>query len=207
MTDDPSGSEIDVRASDADREATMTRLRDAAAEGRLTLDELAQRIEAADGAGTRGELARLEADLPSVPTSRVAATPAPRRLFGILGGDTLSGPFELSGECRVINVMGGADLDLTHAVLTEGEVTVRVFSLMGGSNIIVPDGVHVEHSGIGVLGWDKVEQPAGADALPPGAPVVRIRSISIMGGNDVKRSAPRPWVWPWQRRRRGLPSG
>jgi Domain of unknown function (DUF1707)/Cell wall-active antibiotics response 4TMS YvqF len=203
--DQPSG-EIDVRASDADREATMARLRDAAGEGRLTLEELAQRIEAADGARTRGELAVLEADLPAAEPRRRPPTPARRRLYGILGGDTLSGPFQLSGECRVINIMGGADLDLTQAVLTEGEVTLRVFSLMGGSNIHVPDGVHVEHSGFGLLGWDEVEQPAGNEALPPGAPVVRIRSVSILGGTDVKRGTPRPWRWPWQRRRE-LPPG
>ena len=38
---------MDVRASDAEREATIERLRDAAAEGRLTFEELADRIEAA----------------------------------------------------------------------------------------------------------------------------------------------------------------
>ena len=118
MAEDEPRGEIDVRASDADREATMAPLRDAAGEGRLTLEELAQRIEGADGARTRGELARLEADLPAEPR-RIPSTPARRRLYGILGGDTLSGPFQLSGECRVINVMGGADLDLTQAVLTE----------------------------------------------------------------------------------------
>jgi Domain of unknown function (DUF1707) len=116
----------DVRASDAEREATVVRLRDAAAEGRLTLEELAERVEAADGAR------------------------------------------------------------------------------WGGSNIIVPHGVHVEHQGRGLLGWDEVDPPEG-DPPPPGAPVVRIRSLSIMGGTDVKRGAPRPWRWPWQRRQESLP--
>jgi hypothetical protein len=192
----------DVRSSDAEREATVVRLRDAAAEGRLTLEELAERVEAADGARTRADLARLVADLPAalepVGDSRPAA-PTQRRLYGILGGDTLSGRVRLGAECRVVNVMGGADLDLSQAVLVEGEVTIRVFSLWGGSNIIVPHGVHVEHQGRGLLGWDEVDPPEG-DPPPPGAPVVRIRSLSIMGGTDVKRGAPRPWRWPWQRR-------
>ena len=139
-------------------------------------------------------------------TSAAAGPTERRRLYGIVGGDTLSGPFELSGELRVINVMGGADLDLTQAVLPRGEATVRVFSLMGGSNITVPRGVRVEHSGLGLLGWDKVEQPGEGEAPPPpGAPVVRIRSVSIMGGTDVKRGTERPWRWPWQRGRRELP--
>jgi hypothetical protein len=180
----------DLRASDDEREAIVMRLRDAAGEGRLNLEELAQRVEAADGARTRADLDALVADLPPPGTAMAHAAqtrPAPsstgrRRLYGIVGGDTLSGPFELSGELRVINVMGGADLDLTQAVLPWGEATVRVFSLMSGSNITVPRGVRVEHSGLGALGWDKVEQPGEGEAPPPGAPVVRIRSVSIMEG-------------------------
>jgi uncharacterized protein DUF1707 len=44
-----------VRASDAERERTVAQLRDAAAEGRLTLDEFSQRVEDAYAAksGTR----------------------------------------------------------------------------------------------------------------------------------------------------------
>jgi hypothetical protein len=202
-SEDP-GPGIEVRASDAEREATIARLRDAAGEGRLSLEELAERVEAADGARTRADLASLIADLPaeSAPAAPARQT---RRLYGILGGDTLSGPVRLGAECRVINLIGGADLDLTDAVLSEGEVTIRVFSLWGGSNVHVPDGVHVEHHGVGVLGWDKVEPPAEGGAPPPGAPVVRVRSISIMGGTDIKRGPPRPWRWPWKRKERALP--
>lgn len=209
MSPDDPGAELDVRASDAEREATMARLRDAAAEGRLTLDELAARVEAADGALTRADLASLVADLPaaSAPGHELEPAPPTRRLYGILGGDTLSGPVRLGAECRVINVMGGADLDLTDAVLAEGELTIHVFSLWGGSNIHVPDGVHVEHHGIGILGWDEVEPPAEGREPPPGAPVVRVRSVSIMAGTDIKRGPPRPWRWPWKRKERELPPG
>jgi Domain of unknown function (DUF1707) len=207
VTGDEADREIEVRASDAEREATVTRLRDAAGEGRLSLEELAERVEAADGARTRADLASLVADLPAESAPAGPAEPAPqtRRLYGILGGDTLSGRVRLGPEARVINVMGGADLDLTEAILTRGEVTIRVFSLWGGSNIHVPDGVHVEHHGVGILGWDKVEPPAEGGELPPGAPIVRVRSISIMGGTDIKRGPPRPWRWPWKRKERELP--
>ena len=207
MTGEDPGREVEVRASDAEREATVTRLRDAAAEGRLSLEELGERVEAADGARTRADLASVVADLPapSGPAGELAPAQRTGRLLGILGGDTLSGRVRLGPEVRVINVMGGADLDLTDAVLSEGEVTIRVFSIWGGSNIHVPDGVHVEHHGVGVLGWDKVEPPAEGGAPAPGAPVVRVRSVSIMGGTDIKRGPPRPWRWPWKRKQRALP--
>jgi hypothetical protein len=56
-----------MRAGDADRERTAGRLRDAAVEGRLRSDELEERLEAALGASTLGELERLVADLPAPP--------------------------------------------------------------------------------------------------------------------------------------------
>jgi len=54
----------DLRASDADREAIAERLRAAAGEGRLTLEEADERLAAAYAARTVAELAPLTADLP-----------------------------------------------------------------------------------------------------------------------------------------------
>jgi hypothetical protein len=62
--------DADARASDAEREDTVERLRDAAGEGRLNLDELADRAGAAYSATTRSELALLVEDLPSITTRR-----------------------------------------------------------------------------------------------------------------------------------------
>jgi hypothetical protein len=53
-----------MRASDAEREAVTARLRDHYAEGRLTHDELDERVSAALSAKTFGELRTLTTDLP-----------------------------------------------------------------------------------------------------------------------------------------------
>ena len=53
-----------MRLSDADREAVTARLRDHFAEGRLTEDELDERVSTALSAKTFGELRPLTADLP-----------------------------------------------------------------------------------------------------------------------------------------------
>jgi hypothetical protein len=53
-----------IRASDSDRELVAERLRHATAEGRLSTDELEERLEALSVARTYGELDRLVADLP-----------------------------------------------------------------------------------------------------------------------------------------------
>jgi hypothetical protein len=62
----------DLRASDAERERVAVFLRDQAAIGRLTHEELEERVAAAYRAVTVGDLERLIADLPR------ARPPAPR---------------------------------------------------------------------------------------------------------------------------------
>jgi hypothetical protein len=57
-------SQHSLRASDADRDAVVDRLREAAGEGRLEPDELEQRVDGALHARTYGDLAELLADLP-----------------------------------------------------------------------------------------------------------------------------------------------
>lgn len=69
-----------LRASDADREATVDRLRRAHADGRLDADELPDRIDCCYHARTLGELAALVADLPREPAVR-DARPAARRAW------------------------------------------------------------------------------------------------------------------------------
>lgn len=55
---------LDLRASDAEREQAAGRLREACAEGRLSVDELGERLDGAYSARTLGELEALVADLP-----------------------------------------------------------------------------------------------------------------------------------------------
>jgi hypothetical protein len=68
----------ETRAADADRDATVDALRDHAAAGRLDGDELDERLEAALGARTLGELRTVVVDLPGRPPS-LGPHPARRR--------------------------------------------------------------------------------------------------------------------------------
>src|SRR5215217_2609423 len=54
-----------LRASDAEREHHAGLLRGHAAQGRLTVDELEERLDRVYAASTRGELATVVADLPA----------------------------------------------------------------------------------------------------------------------------------------------
>jgi hypothetical protein len=75
MSQDP-----ELRAGDVDRDRTITRLREAYAEGRLSNDEFRQRMDLAQQSRTFGDLDALVTDLPAVatdPASVNAAAPVP----------------------------------------------------------------------------------------------------------------------------------
>ena len=173
-----------IRASDAERENAVTILRDAAAEGRLTLEELAQRLERALGAVTRDELDPLTADLPDPRTGETAPRRGTRWIVGIMGGGDRRGRWRIASRSTVVNVMGGADLDLRDALVEGPEVEITVISVMGGSDIVVPEGVEVELGGLALMGGNDLALEGAPP--PPGAPVVRVRAFSLMGGTDVK---------------------
>jgi hypothetical protein len=63
----PMAIDDSIRASDVDREAVVTTLREAYTAGRLTLDEFDERMTAAYASKTWGDLRGLTADLPIQP--------------------------------------------------------------------------------------------------------------------------------------------
>ena len=72
-----SSSQLELRATDADRDRVVQMLRVAAEEGALTVDELEERLSAAFTAVTRADLVRLVDDLPPSPATPPAPAPAP----------------------------------------------------------------------------------------------------------------------------------
>ena len=180
-----------IRASDAEREQTVGLLRRHSVEGRLTLEEFVGRIERAYAATTRDELEELTRDLPTAdapPSTAVTPARRPKRasrwIVSILGGTQRRGRWRLGGDTNVICVMGGAGLDLRHAEFEELDSTLTVVAVMGGAEIIVPEGVDVAVDGLALLGG-KDFRP-GKTVPPRGAPTVRIRAYAILGGVEVK---------------------
>ena len=58
---------MEIRASDADREAVVAALQRHTAQGRLTIDEFTERVDAAYAARTHSDLTAVTADLPAEP--------------------------------------------------------------------------------------------------------------------------------------------
>jgi hypothetical protein len=175
--------EADLRVSDDDREQAALAVRDAAADGRLTLDELTERLDLVYAGRTRGELDAVLTDL-GPPAASVPATTPRRRVVSVLGGSNLRGRFRLEGELQVVSVMGGSNIDLRGAEVVGREVTIGVFALAGGVNIFVPEGVAVDADGVVAIAGGrsiKVAAPRDRDA-----PRITIRGVVVAGGLSVQ---------------------
>ena len=193
---DPDAGLPALRASDADRERCADLLRRAGGDGRLTMEELDERLLVVYAARTRAELAALTADLGVEPEEAgahgVAVRPGEggaRWLIAVLGGCERRGRWRIGRRCTVVNVMGGSDLDLNDAEFAGEEVEMTVFSLMGGSEIHVPEGLNVEVTEFALMGGNEVH--LGTARSVPGAPLLRLRLTSIMGGVEVRRGPKR----------------
>src|SRR5690242_15558703 len=127
---------MDVRASDAERERALERLRAAAVEGRLTLEELADRSEAAGRAVMRRELERLVADLPAPLPEVPGAAAGPVKAVGDI---RRSGAWLVPAESRYRSWLGGVRLDLRQARIGATDVRIHVRTLFGGIDLLVPD--------------------------------------------------------------------
>jgi DUF1707 SHOCT-like domain/Cell wall-active antibiotics response LiaF, C-terminal len=176
---------MDVRASDAERDACVDQLRDAAAEGRLTLEELADRIEAAASSATRGELAKLTADLPA---PLPAASPHEASMIRTAGDIKRSGAWVVPAECAFRSYFGHIKLDLRDARMSATEVHIHAFAMFGNVDLLVPEGVHVDiraRARIGQLKHEAGSPPA------PGAP--RIVLTGGTGFGDVTVRHRRLW--------------
>ncbi len=185
------------RASHADRDAVVERLRVAAGDGRLTMAELEERVDAAFAARTYAELAPLTADLPdqaqgAAPAVRAGAVPARvvgqpgrRWTLALFSGPERTGRWVVGSRHNAGAVMGSVDLDLREAQFETAEVRIRAFALMGGVDVVVPDDCVLDVGGFALMGgFDESDKGGPA---PPGAPVVRVRGFAVMGGIDVRR--------------------
>jgi hypothetical protein len=180
-----------VRVSDADRDQVAGVLREALALGRINADELEERLSRAYAAQTFGDLEPLTSDLPD----EAAAVPvpggfqvgrAPRFKFSlaIMGGSSRGGNWVVPKRYLAFAIMGGVKIDLRDAAFAERAADIHAIAIMGGVTIIVPEGLPVEVSGLGLMGG--VDSSVNGPGVP-GAPLVRVSGLALMGGIGAKR--------------------
>lgn len=181
----------DLRAADADRDRVATLLRDHLGEGRLTLEEFSERVDAAYASRMLGELDELTRDLPAKTPEPTADRPGrrpTRHSIAVMSGIERKGRWRIEERTTALAVMGGIDLDLRSAEIVGSEIEIIAVAIMGGIQITVPEGVDVELTGLTVMGG-KSNRVRDVPRLY-GSPLVRVRAFTLMGGVDV-RSRPR----------------
>ncbi|WNZ08936.1 DUF1707 domain-containing protein [Streptomyces sp. 11x1] len=201
-TQEPPLSAAELRASDADRDRIADLLRDALAEGRLTADEHAERVEGVLAAKTVGELDVFVRDLPAgqarkagpvyVPAvSSVPNRPTPGaipvdpddRLVAVFSASTRKGRWRPGRRIHAYAIFGSVELDLSEALFEHRQVMIKVISVFGSVEIRVPENVSLRGSGGGILGDFTV------DALDSGetdAPVVYVDGLAVLGSVEAK---------------------
>lgn len=195
----PDPAEPSLRASDADREAVVERLQVACGEGRITADELLDRMPTAYAARTRAELMPLTADLPvsadgpaagvfEVPMSRADSGPP---FVAVFGGTERKGRWRPARRETAVAVFGGVELDFRDAELPPGELELRAYAVFGGIDITVPEGVRVELTGFAVFGGRDVKASGAAPGGSTGT-VIRLHAVAIFGGVTAKAKPREP---------------
>jgi Domain of unknown function (DUF1707) len=190
----------ELRASYADRDRVAEQLRIAAGDGRLTAEELDQRLELALTARTYAELTALTRDLPAA-----AGAPGPPREVARI--DCGSGHTERTGRWLVPRRMevrvrsGSARLDFTEAVISQPSLEIDADVRSGGLTLVTKPGITVD--------LDEVTLRSGAvknkTQWSPTAPaILHIQVSGRVGSGHITVRPPRPprrTFWQWLLRR------
>lgn len=185
-----------IRASDADRDRIADILREAMAEGRLTADEHAERVDLVYRAKTVGELQPLVRDLPA---SSGAASPRPEvqpygygpeaadgpvdNLVAVFSSATRKGRWRVGPRTNAFSLFGSVEIDLTEALFSQRLTVINATAIFGSVEIRVPENITLRGNGTGVLGGFDIRS---LESVDPEAPVVVVNGYAVFGGVEAK---------------------
>ncbi|MER6439763.1 DUF1707 domain-containing protein [Streptomyces sp. NPDC001185] len=191
-------ADAELRASDADRDRIADILREALAEGRLTSDEHAERVEGVLATKTVGELDQFVRDLPAAHTGRGAAAyaSAPNRprlgavptepdenVVAVFSTAMRKGRWRAGRRIHAYAVFGSVEIDLSEAIFEYQQVAIKAISVFGNVEIRVPENVSLRSSGGGVLGNFEADT---LDSGDPDAPVIYVEGLAVLGNVEAR---------------------
>jgi hypothetical protein len=184
-----------IRISDADRERVAKLLRDAAADGRLDLPELDERLGAVYSARTFGDLVPITGDLVTgdataaqtyrEPSAEELAATRSSWAVAVMSGFQRKGRWTVPRVVKALAFWGGGSLDLREARFSANVVRIRAVAVMGGIEVIVPEGADVHVTGLGLMGG--FDHSASGSGHRPGAPTIVVSGFAFWGGVSVSR--------------------
>jgi hypothetical protein len=189
----------ELRAAHDDRDRVVETLREAAGDGRLTPDELDDRVGAALTARTYGELAALLSDLPDASAGAAGARPK-----DVVRIDCHSGTTQRDGRWMVPRRMevsiksGTVTLDFTQAVISWPSLQIDVNIRSGNLTLVTKPGVLVSTDDLQIRSSTvKVQTPWDPDVPTR----FRVDVSGIAKSSNVKARPPRRTFWQWLLRR------
>ena len=195
----------ELRASHADRDKIAEQLRVAAGDGRLTMDELDERLEKALEARTGSELAALVTDLPAAPAGSALAAVAPPQAKELVqlevssGSATRAGHWVVPRAAEIKVGSGSVKLDLTQAVLSGPTLQIQATVRSGSLTIVTRPGIEVIMDEVSVSsGSAKVRQPKEAGSVPT---VLRVEVSGNVRSGSITARPPRRGFIDWLLRR------
>jgi len=195
-----------LRVSHEDRDQVAEALRVAAGDGRLTADELDERLERALTARTYDDLAVLLTDLPDAGTALAPVPPGgvvPGPAKDLVKIHCTSGHSERVGRWVVPARMdlkvrsGHIKVDLTEAVVTQPTLHIDAEVSSGHILLVTRPGVAVDLDDVSVRsGHVKVHAPWG-ETVPV---FLRVTVAGTCGSGHILARPPRRSFWQWLRR-------
>jgi Domain of unknown function (DUF1707) len=187
----------ELRASHEDRDRIVELLRVAAGDGRLTSEELDERLESALTAKTYGELAVLVTDLPAAPQAMAVSAATAKDLVTI---DCRSGNAKREGRWVVPQridakvTSGNITLDLTQAEIPERVLRIDTEVRSGNLTIITRPGIVADTDDVSVRSGNiKIRHPW----RPEVPEILRIEIAGKVGSGNITVRPPRRNFWQW----------
>jgi DUF1707 SHOCT-like domain len=190
-----------IRVSHADRDRVVDILRVAAGDGRLTAEELDERLEAALTARTESDLAVLTADLPAVPGQPGEVVPEAKKLMQIdcgSGSAKRVGRWIVPERADIRVTSGNVKLDFTEALITKPTLQLEANVKSGSLVLITKPGIVVDVDNVAVnSGSVTVRPPKGPQ--PP--TILRVEVTGQVRSGSLVARLPRRTLWQWLLRR------
>lgn len=181
-----------LRASHADRDRVVEALAAAAGEGRLTHEELDERVTAALSARSLGQLAVLTADLPqeTAPAPAAAAAKDVVRIEQQYASAKREGRWVVPRRLEIVGVWGNVTLDFSEAVITHDALDIDLDMCGGTLRLLTRPGMVVDADSLAIAHSKTKLRPARDPEVPV---VLRVAIGGRLSMGKVEARPPRRW--------------
>lgn len=166
------------------REDTIKQLEFAYSHGEISLTELEKRIEIAVNTEQVEDLLSQVEGLkePEKPVPAIEAEPE-ETMMAVLSSIQRKGRWTPARNNKIFVFMGSVELNFTEADMSPGVTEFEFFSVMGGIELRVPEGINVQLSGLPLLAG--IENKLSHSQYP-GNPTIKIHGTALMSGVEIK---------------------